>query len=137
MDASVLVALIGVEEGTPAAIAFVNAADESLIVSEFAVGEVASATSRLVRMGKIEIDEGRERLAAFDEWVAAATLPVATTEHDIRLGARLVRQFALGVRMPDAIHLAAAQIRGHTLATMDHRMAMNAEQLRMRVVVPS
>lgn len=137
LDASVLVALIGTEEGTPAAIAFVNAAAEPLIVSDYAIGEVSSATSRLVRMKKIEADEARERLAAFDEWVATAADLVATTEREIRLAVQLVRQFALGVRMPDAIHLAATRMHGYRLATLDHRLATNAEELRMNFIVPN
>lgn len=136
LDASVLVALIGAEDGTQAAIEFVNTATERLLVSDFANGEVSSAVSRLVRTGEIDVAGATERLAAFDEWAAAATRRIPTSDMEIRLAAQLVRQFELGVRMPDAIHLAAAQIHGSTLATLDGRLAMNAEQLRLAYVVP-
>lgn len=137
LDASVLVALIGAEPATMAAARFVNQAGKALVVSEFAIGEVSSAISRLFRMGRLEMDQGREKLAAFDEWAATATQIVATGEREIRLATQLVRQFGLGIRMPDAIHIATVQARGYMLATRDSHMAIVAERLRLNYAVVS
>jgi uncharacterized protein len=131
LDASLLVAIVNEEENTPKARRFVRSLSERPFVSDFARGEVASAISRLFRMGKIEIDEARNRLEDFDEWLAAVAEPIATEAADVRLAIQFVRQFATGLRMPDAIHLAAAQIRGLRVVTFDQGMSVAAEELRI------
>jgi len=131
LDASVLVALLQDEGGSSAAIDFVATADRVLIVSEFARGEVASALSRLVRMNMMHPDAAVDRLDAFDEWVATAAQPIPTEAGDIRLATHFVRRFELGLRMPDAIHLASARARHLTLATLDERMKQVAGQLEI------
>lgn len=135
LDACVVVALVQEEPGTTAAIQFVSEADDSLVVSDYALGEVASAISRQFRMGKIELPEAKNRLALLDEWVAGSAEPIATEPGDIRMGAQLVRRIVMGVRMPDAIHLAAAQTRGYRLVTIDRHMAMAAEQIGLETVL--
>lgn len=134
LDASVLVALLGGEGGTEIAQEFVGSATEPLFVSDFAVGEVASAIGRLVRMKDIDSDAATERLAALDEWSDAATVRLETEAADIRLAAEFVRDFALGLRMPDAIHLASARNHGSTFVTMDRRAAEAAGQLRIACI---
>ncbi len=136
LDASVLVALIQDEEDSDAAIRFVDSAPGTLFVSDYARGEVASAISRRFRMGKIERDVARDRLQAFDEWIASAAQSVTTETTDIRMAEQFVRRIVMGVRMPDAIHLAAAQARGMTLATLDNKMAMVAEMLEIETIEP-
>ncbi len=135
LDACVVVALIQDEAGTAAAIQFVSQADDPLIVSDYALGEAASAVSRQFRMGKIELAEAKHRLTLLDEWVAGSAQPIATEASDIRMGAQLVRRIVMGVRLPDAIHLAAAQIRGYRLVTIDRHMASAAEQMGLETVL--
>lgn len=137
LDACVLVALLGTEDDSEAVRGFVDLAAEPLVVSDFAAGEVASAISRLVRTDKLSMDEANTRLAAFDEWVAGAATPIATEAGDIRLAGRLVRKLWIAIRLPDAVHLAAAQIRSYTLVTLDRRMASAAEQIGLPVVLPA
>jgi predicted nucleic acid-binding protein len=129
LDASILVALLQEEDGSETAVQLVESADQILIVSEFARGEVASAISRLVRMKQIGFEEAGERLEAFDEWVATATQPIPTEASDIRLASHYVRRLDLGLRMPDAIHLAMVQARNFTLATLDEGMRRVAREL--------
>ncbi|MDE8650916.1 type II toxin-antitoxin system VapC family toxin [Novosphingobium album (ex Liu et al. 2023)] len=136
LDASVLVALLTDELASEKAARFVGEARQPLYVSDFARGEVASAISRLVRMGGLDAADAGERLTAFEEWCATAARPLATEAADIRLAALLVARFALALRMPDAIHLAAAQARSMTLVTLDQRMAEKAAALGIAVVVP-
>lgn len=133
LDASVLVALVITEENTPKALEFVQTVGQRLVVSDYAVGEVSSAVAQSFRTGKIEIEEARRRLAAFDEWVATVADPVATEPADIRLANQYVRAFASKLRMPDAVHLAAARIRGLRIATFDNQMAVAAEMLRIDI----
>ena len=136
LDASILVALLQDEAGSDAAVRYVTDISTPMIVSDFARGEVTSAISRRFRTGEIELDKARELLGAMDEWIATAAEAIPTEASDIRLADQFVRRLLLGVRMPDAIHLAAAQARDLTVVTFDKHMAMVAEQLRIDVVTP-
>lgn len=136
LDASVIVPLVSKETITPLVDKFVEALDEKPFVSAMAVGEVCSATSRLVRMGVISLEVARERLANFDQWIALNAQAIETEASDIRLATSFVRRMTLNLRLPDAIHLAAAARQGLTLATLDRRLADAARSLDLRVVVP-
>lgn len=133
LDASVLVALLRNETGTEQAYALVTSATEPLVVSDYAVGEVASTISRYVRTGEMEESAARDRLDAHDEWVRAAAALITTDPVDIQDGARLVRRFELQIKLPDAIHLAACRRRGDRLATFDRRLARRATGLGVAV----
>lgn len=135
LDASILVTLLGDEPAAEAAYRIVEEAEAPLLVSDLASGEVASALARLVRMQQVAEATALARLAAFDDWRAAASSPIEVLPQDVRLAERLVRQFELGLRMPDAIHLAICQSREFVIATFDRRLASAARTLGM-VVVP-
>lgn len=136
LDASLIVALLLDEADSEATATFLDAAAEPLLISDFTRGEVASAVSRQVRMGVIGADEGEGQLRALEEWIASAGQPVATEASDVRLAALLVARFELGLRMPDVIHLAAAQARGWTIVTLDRPMAATARKLGIAAQVP-
>jgi uncharacterized protein len=53
LDASVLIPTLIAEPSTEAVFDWLGAANRELLVSDFAAAEVASALSRLVRMGTI------------------------------------------------------------------------------------
>ena len=125
------------EGDSEAALSFVARATQPLIVSDYAKGEVASAISRRFRMGEIEVSEAQDLLQAFDEWAIDASQPLATEASDILRAAQFIRRIILGIRMPDAVHLAAAQARGMTVVTFDTKMAMVAEMLGIEVIEPS
>ena len=76
LDASVIIPVVVDERFTKAVGAFLVGWGDSLTVSDFAAAEVASALSRLVRMGVLEIAEAEQRLADFDAGAPARpTLP--------------------------------------------------------------
>ena len=134
LDASVILALLIEEAGTPAIAAFLAANDEALFVSEFAAAEVASGISRLVRMGALEAEDGQARLADFDAWRGSNTADLDIQAPDTRLASTFVRRFDLGLRAPDAVHAALCRRGGHGLVTLDRRLASAAEALGVRVL---
>jgi hypothetical protein len=77
LDASVLLPTLVEEPGSAAVDAFLLAASQELFISDFAAAEVASALSRLVRMGLLDADDASARLADFDVWRAAASSPAS------------------------------------------------------------
>ena len=137
LDASALLPTL-VREGMSGAIdAFMAQLDRAPIVSEFAAGEVASALSRLVRMKQLDPADVRNRLADFDAWRTTDAIALDIEAADIRLAALLVRRIELGLRMPDAIHAAACRRLGHTLVTLDVRLAGPAASLDVEILVPA
>jgi uncharacterized protein len=54
LDTSVLIPILIAEPATEAVFDCLGTADRELLVSDFAVAEVASALSRLVRIGRLE-----------------------------------------------------------------------------------
>ncbi len=111
LDASAILPILIDEHGSLAVDAFIAAAKEPLVVSEFAAAEVASALSRLVRTGLINPEDAVVRLSDFDAWRAGAAIEMDFQASDIRLAQVYVRRFDLMLRTPDALHVAACQTR--------------------------
>ncbi len=135
LDASVLLPTLIAEPSTEAVYDRLGAADEELLVGDFAAAEVASALSRLVRTGRLDAIDGTARLTDFDGWRAAMTTPVEMHAADVRLAYAYVRRFDLALRAPDALHLAVARRLDATLVTLDRRMAAVASELGVAVEI--
>jgi predicted nucleic acid-binding protein len=107
-----------------------------VIVGEFAAAEVASGLSRRARTGSLDLTAATAGLAQFDAWRAAFTVDLDLQTGDVRLAHVFVRRFDLGLRAPDALHAAVCRRSGHTLVTLDRRLATAAEALGVRVILP-
>jgi hypothetical protein len=136
LDASVLVATLVQEDATPAVLRFLAQAGEPLLVSDFAAAEVASGLSRLVRMGKISTELGRNTLARFDIWRQSDTSHTEFDNSDIVEADGLVRRFELKLRTPDALHLAVSLRISAKLVTLDDTLAKAAIACRAVAVHP-
>lgn len=133
-DASVLVALMVRDAPTARAYALLRSRPASVLVSDFAAAELASAVGRRVRMGELTADEGRSAFANFDAWTARSARRVETTPADVRAAEAFLRRLDLTLRAPDALNIAIAQRTAATLATLDVRMAVAARALGTQVV---
>lgn len=132
LDASVILPILIEEAGSAVVDKFIGALDDDLIISEFAAAEVASALSRLVRTGRMGLDDAGRRLNDFDAWRAAAAHDLDLQASDVRLANVFVRRFDLMLRAPDALHAAACLRADHLLVTMDKRLALAALELGIR-----
>ena len=137
VDSSVLLPTLIAEPTTEAVYDFLGAGDRKLLISDFAAAEVASALSRLVRRAVLTGADASERLADFEVWRAAMSAPVDIAASDARLAYIYVRRFDLGLRAPDALHLAIARRVDATLATLDRRLAKAARDLGIAVDEPT
>lgn len=136
-DTSVLLPRL-IEEPASAAIRhYLAAHHQERLISDFAAAEVASAFSRLVRMGLLANADASERLAEFDAWRAATSVVADIGASDARLAYIYVRRFDLRLRAPDALHIAIVRRLDATLVTLDQRMARAAGELGIAVAVPS
>jgi len=112
---------------------YLGAGRKELLISDFAAAEVASALSCLVRMALRTEADASARLADFDAWRAAMSLPVDIGASDARLAYIYVRRFDLGLRAPDALHLAIARRLDATLVTLDRRLVTAGPELGVAV----
>ena len=129
LDTSILLPTLIAEPMTEAVYGYLGTDRQELLISGFAAGEVASALSRLVRMALLTEADASARLTDFDAWRAATSLPVDIAATDARLAYIYVRRFDLGLRAPDALHLAIARRLDATLVTLDRRLAAAAREL--------
>lgn len=136
LDTSVLLPTLIAERTTEAVYDCLGADGQELLISDFAAAEVASALSRLVRMALLTDADASARLADFDAWRAAMSLPVDIAASDTRLAYIYARRFDLGLRAPDALHLAIARRLDATLVTLDRRLATAARELDVAVEDP-
>lgn len=94
-----------------------------LVVSHWTAPEVSSALALRVRSGVLT-ESGRDRALAGWHRMQRDTLRTLAvdTAHFARAAA-LVDRHALGLRAPDALHLAIAEATGATMVTFDDRLA--------------
>lgn len=136
LDASVLLPTLIAEPATEAVYDCLGTDGQELLIGDFAAAEVASALSRLVRMALLTDTDASARLADFDAWRAAMSLPVDIAASDARLADIYARRFDLGLRAPDALHLAIARRLDATLVTLDRRLATAAREMGITAEVP-
>jgi len=134
LDASVLVPLVVADALNERAFALLQGQPEPLLVSQFAVLEVASALNRKVRTGDLAADQCATAKANLDAWRAASAQSAEMTEHDIASATDLLNDLALNLRGPDALHLALVRRLGATISTFDVGMAEAARKLGIVVV---
>lgn len=137
LDADVLVASQIEEPRSDTVDRYLRAAPRPLVVSDYTAGEVASAVSRLIRMGRLAEAHARQVLEDFDAWRLADTIGVEIDNADVRLAGLFVRRFALELRMPDAVHAALCHRHGLTLATFDEDFARAARSIGIEVATPA
>jgi hypothetical protein len=134
LDASVIVATVAREAMSDVVAQFLRTIPDPPIVSELAAIETASALSRLFRTGAVSRDVAQAKLGDFDSWRAGFANQLDIEPADFRLANAFVRRFELGLRAPDALHAAACRRGGHTLVTLDQRLARAAETLGVKVL---
>ena len=133
LDASVLVALFVRDAHTEAALEIVEGHADTLLVSDFAAAEFASALAGRLRMDLLSEDEVRAALADFDAW-SAAQGACSLEGDDIAFAASALRRLDLTLRTPDALHIGIAHRLSATLATFDQKMHASAEKLGVTVL---
>lgn len=114
--------------------AFLRSGTACIHISDLTMIEFASVVSRAVRMRTATAAEARDLLPWVDEWVVSEATRSEISVMDIRVADAHVRRFDLGLRAPDAIHIAICQRLGLGLATCDDTQAAAARTLGVDVV---
>ena len=123
LDASVLVALLTQDRLTERAELLLRGQPDTLVLSDFAAAEFASALARRVRTGDLIAAEARSAFTTLDLWAARATTRVETIALDVATAGAFLRRLDVTLRTPDALNIAIAQRLGARLATFDAKMA--------------
>src|SRR5437660_11359187 len=90
---STLLPTLIAEPMTEAVYDYLGADRQELLISDLAAAEVASALSRLVRMALLTEADASARLADFDAWRAAMSLPVDIGVEQVNQRTELRRLF--------------------------------------------
>jgi len=136
LDASAIIPNLVEEASSGALNDFLFQAGEPLVVSDLAAVEINSAIGRLVRMDHVARVAASSLLEEFDAWRAAGTVAVTLQPADFQLATLFLRRFELGLRAPDALHVAICRRERHRLVTLDRRMMLAATKLGIDVDLP-
>ena len=129
LDTSTIVPLFTADALNAKADALIKNLKPSVVLSNFAAVEFASAISRRVRTGELTKSEALVSFAEFDMWAAAKTERVELTSADVISANGAFRRLDLTLRTGDAIHISIAQRHRAALATFDVKMAAAARTL--------
>ncbi len=130
-DTSALVSYFIPDTHSLSAIAAIDAAGQTLRIADFAVAEFSAVLGGFVRDRALAPVGALTFNGLIDEW--AASRSVTATPADLQATIALVRRAELGLRAPDALHLAICRRIGASLLTFDQRQADAAAVLGIRL----
>jgi predicted nucleic acid-binding protein len=130
IDTSVLVAALVRETHTRRAERLLTGgSDGDLATSDWTLAEFSSALSIKLRVGGIDMEGRKAALEALAVMLNESIVLLPVERAQFRLAARYADQHQVGLRAPDALHLAVAAERGATLCTLDQRLAAAGKSL--------
>lgn len=134
-DASVLVSIIAGDVGWKDIAAFLDEQSTETVYSDFGWGEAVSALGNRVRRSDMSPHYANALLIDARIYFARWTF-VRTTSSDIDRAATMITTFSLGLKFPDAIHIATAERLGLTLVSTDIRQVRAAASLGVAAINP-
>lgn len=136
VDASALTAIFVREPGWQGIAEWLAMQDGALVYSNFGFGEFRSALGNRVRRREASADYAIGLVATARSYLAPWTL-VDITSPDIADASDLLERFDLGLRLPDAIHIAVARRLGLRLVSTDVRQVFAARAFGVESLDPS
>lgn len=134
-DASVVVSIIAGDIGWDEIARFLNDHITETFISDFGWGETVSALGNRVRRSDMTAPYAEALLLDarlyFADWSFARL-----AAPDIDRATDMVAMFSLGLKLPDAIHIAVAQRLGLTLVSTDIRQVRAAVSLGVAAINP-
>ncbi len=135
LDASVLVSIVFGDAGSDRLMAWLDRIEEPPLVSDLCLGEFVAVVGRKVRSR--ELDEATAQMAIEGvEALAMGWERVALHPDHVLAATDLMRDFALGLRLPDALHLAIDHRCAATLVTTDRIQGRAARALGLSIHNP-
>lgn len=129
IESSALVSLFVPDRHTAAIRQWITGHQPRLAMSTFGAAEFASALSIGLRTGRLLPHQADRVLRVFDIWAASEALTLDLDAADHRIAATFVRRFDLGLRAPDALHVAICRRLALPMVTFDRRQEAAAQAL--------
>lgn len=136
IDASALTAILVREPGWQGIAEWLAMQDGALVYSNFGFGEFRSALGNQVRRREATPDYAIALVATARSYLAPWTL-IDITSPDITDAGDMLERFDLGLRLPDAIHIAVARRLDLTLVSTDVRQVFGARAFGVESLDPS
>lgn len=131
-----MVAMVASDFGWSKISDWLDADDPISFYSDFGWGEAQSAMGNRVRRGEFPAQYAHDLLADFKVYLTQWTF-IRVTSSDIDAGTDMVTHFSLGLRLPDAIHVAIAARMNATLISTDIRQIRAAMKLGIAAINPT
>lgn len=135
LDASTFTTLPLNDEGWEALERWLSKLDTDPTYSDLTWGEFVSAVATRVRRRQLEADEAGDLISATAAVCASWRRSILQPD-DLAEATRLVANFALKLRLPDALHIVIARRTDCTLITTDRQQAKAAAMLGHAVLNP-
>jgi uncharacterized protein len=136
LDTSVLVALLTAEAASTRCRNFVQARYGQLTISAWAITEFSAALSMKQRLSLLTDMDRLATLRLFDEMFDLTLQVIDVERRDFEEASSLCDDHELGLRAPDALHLAVAARQGATLVTLDKKLFKAAAILGCKPEMP-
>ena len=133
LDASALVPIFLNDPFSARIEAYLRTHTPGLYVSDFTAAEFVSALGLRIRLRQLTTKEAQDALLDCDTWQSATARMIGVTTQDVRFADRILRRFDLGLRTPDALHIAVAQRLRCELISFDDRMIAAARILGLSI----
>ncbi|SFV03276.1 Predicted nucleic acid-binding protein, contains PIN domain [Methylobacterium sp. 174MFSha1.1] len=135
-DTNILVPVIILESQSIRIRTWISSPDVTPVVSDLVVLEFSATISRLVRERTLSDSLGHDAVGEFETWRKTLGRPLTITRQTFAIARTIVEDAALGVRGPDALHLALLQVTGLPFATFDARLGRAAATLGLATLEP-
>lgn len=129
LDTSALVSLLVPDAHTTAIRGFFRTGRPEAAVSSFGLAEFGATLGNKVRRQELSPSGAGLVFAALEGWTDGILTILDIDPADHHAAAALVRRFDLGLRAPDALHLALCQRLALPILTFDARQAAAARAL--------
>ena len=130
LDTSLLVAALTPERRTVEVLDWLKQQDPAeLSISDWVICEFSSALSVKMRTGQINAAQRAGALTSFAQLWGSSISVLSVSRAQFRTAARFADQHPLGLRSPDALHLAICADQGATLCTLDQPLSQAGASL--------
>lgn len=136
LDTSVVVAALAAEAASGRVAEWLASHDGQLCVTAWLEPELSAALAMKQRLGVISAETRLASLRLFDDMQHVVFDVTQIEQTDFEEAARLCDDIELGLKAPDALHVAVAIRLGVTLATLDRKMARAAGLLGLEAISP-
>jgi predicted nucleic acid-binding protein len=124
LDTSLLVAALTPEPRTVELQQWLGQQDpDELAISDWVVAEFSAALAAKLRAGRVDVSERAAALAGFAQLCAGNFTILPLSRAHFQMAARFADQHTLGLRAPDALHVALCLDQGAILCTLDRPLS--------------